>query len=173
MHSLEQPASDVKLPDRVRAARLLDSAGQVLIVRSARPRKDGRRTFEARAVITSSDRALLEWLRNLWGGWAFNPRWASPQSWYWLVKSRREATDFLRVVRPFASVQKPWIESTLEFLDFQGSQPPRRRLSTEAYLQQVSMHERQQALRNLKAGKAPLRVLPDPELLEDADRGAS
>ena len=166
MMSLSQPAAEIKLPDRVRAARLLDSAGRVLILPSPRQRKDGRRSFEARAVINSSDRVLLDWLRGLWGGWVFSPRWSSPSSWHWLVSSRREVTDFLRVVQPFASAQKPWIASTLEFLEFQASQPPRRRLSTEAYLQIVSMHERQQALHSLAAGRAQLRVLPEPQLLE-------
>lgn len=130
-----------RLPDRVRAARLLDSSGQAAIFRSPRPGPDGRFTYEARVVIDSLEAGLVDWLQAQWGGFAFGPLSVRPHQAGWQIRGHRETEAFLRVVQPFVSVQKPWVESTLDFLEF-VRRCPAGRLAIGAHLQQVSMHER-------------------------------
>lgn len=85
------------------AAGILDGEGSILFTRIHKTR------WPSPAVsVASTDRELLEWLRERWGGSIIRKRAYSArhtQSYAWSLTDRR-ALDFLRIVQPFLVIKR-------------------------------------------------------------------
>jgi hypothetical protein len=100
------------------AAGFVDGEGCIAIVRSFLPTR-GRYYYGVHVVVANRDREVLEWMRQLWGGWvvavpARNTR-DSP-AWHWRVATTL-AKPLLNGVRPWLRIKTRQCDNALAMAD--------------------------------------------------------
>ncbi len=101
--------SDVKDTDWAYAAGFVDGEGCIAISRSYVPKRN-RFFYGVQVVVANRDRSVLDWLRELWGGWvvvnASTLRGANHRlAWNWRCPTGTGSEPFLLGIRPFLRIK--------------------------------------------------------------------
>ncbi len=102
--------------DLAYAAGIFDGEGTVTILRVQNERNP---THSLHAFVTNTDRPLLEWLRETYGGaiYAQRQQGQNRPCWQWKLTSRG-AADFLALLLPYLRVKRAQAVVGIEFQTF-------------------------------------------------------
>ncbi len=110
------------------AAGILDGEGSIVLTRIRKTR------WPSPIVsVVSTDRELLEWLRDRWGGCIIRKRTYAAhhtQSYVWSLTDRR-ALDFLRIIRPFLVINRKIARCDLLLNDYLDCTPRNGRYTSK------------------------------------------
>src|SRR5665213_3585254 len=104
------------IEDKIYAAGFFDGEGSVQIFRS-RYIKPGYRSlyYCIRVNIANTDRSVLEWTKERWGGGIISERRPHPSNWkqvYQWTVAAKTAVGYLRDLAPFVKVKKDPVSYT-------------------------------------------------------------
>jgi hypothetical protein len=101
------------------AAGFVDGEGCIAVVRSfVAARK--RYYYGVHIVVANRDRAVLEWMQSLWGGWvvAFSRgQENSRQAWHWRCPTGISAKPFLHGIQPWLRVKPAQCTNALAMIE--------------------------------------------------------
>jgi hypothetical protein len=102
------------------AAGIVDGEGCIAVVRWFVPQR-GRYLYGVHVVVANRDRAVLEWLRSLWGGWVVavvrKQQGHARSSWTWRCATGLEAKPFLNGIRPWLQIKAKHCDNALGMID--------------------------------------------------------
>jgi len=112
---------EIKDTDCAYAAGFVDGEGCIAIGRSFEPRR-GRFYYTVQIVVTNRDRAVLEWLRQTWGGWVVPTTKPAPgtnarQSWHWRCPTGQSGEPFLLGIADYLRIKMPQCENALAMIE--------------------------------------------------------
>jgi len=101
------------------AAGFVDGEGCIAITRSFVPAR-GLFNYSVQVVVSNRDKAVLEWLRENWGGWIVRTSaqggHARP-SWNWRAPTGKSALPFLTGLRPWLRIKTVQCDNALEMIE--------------------------------------------------------
>lgn len=101
------------------AAGFVDGEGCIAVTRSFSD-KSGRYYYGVCVVVSNRDRAVLEWMQTVWGGWvvAMPGRQRNTRaSWNWRCPTGLSAKPFLSGIRPWLRIKCSQCDNALEMID--------------------------------------------------------
>jgi hypothetical protein len=100
------------------AAGFVDGEGCIAIVRSMSTRT-GRYQYGVQIVVANRDRAVLDWMLSVWGGWVVavsaRPE-GTRQCWNWRCPTGSSAIPFLNGIRPWLRIKGPQCTNALDMI---------------------------------------------------------
>ncbi len=118
-----EPTTKPSETDCAYAAGILDGEGCVHIAKNTLKIRPDRPYFQAHVVVVNTDRPLLEWLRERWGGYvllAHVAKGRARRSWQWRLQDV-PAGVFLRQVRPYVFLKLQLLDLALELLEVKAA----------------------------------------------------
>jgi hypothetical protein len=110
---------EIKDTDWAYAAGFVDGEGCIAIVRQYVPSR-GRHYYSVHVVVANRDKAVLEWMQSLWGGWvvaAASSRGDNARpAWNWRCPTGLKAEPFLLGIGEFLRVKMPHCENALAMI---------------------------------------------------------
>jgi len=101
------------------AAGLVDGEGCISVTRSF-TRSSDRFNYGVCVVVANRDRAVLDWMQVIWGGWvvATSARQGhSRDCWNWRSPTGLSAKPFLTGLRPWLRIKGPQCDNALVMID--------------------------------------------------------
>jgi hypothetical protein len=100
------------------AAGFVDGEGCIVVVRSSVTSTAGHQ-YRVFVDVANRDRAVLEWMRSLWGGWVVGklPRTPGAQPiWIWRSPTGVEAKPFLVGIRPWLRIKSKQCDNAVTMI---------------------------------------------------------
>jgi hypothetical protein len=119
---------DVKDTDWAYAAGFVDGEGCIAVGRSFNATRM-RFYYNVQVVVANRDRAVLDWLLSLWGGWVgpiSRPRGLARPAWHWRGPTGASARPFLTGIRPYLKLKARQCDNAMAMIEL--SQRSRRTL---------------------------------------------
>ena len=110
---------EIKDTDWAYAAGFVDGEGCIAITRTFVPSR-GKYTYSVAVVVVNRDRAVLDWMRDLWNGWVVagsNAGGFSRPSWAWRSPAGTSAAIFLTGIRPWLRIKGPQCNNALSMIE--------------------------------------------------------
>ena len=107
------------LTDWAYAAGFVDGEGCIAVVRSFVASRN-RYYYGVHIVVANRDRAVLEWMRSVWGGWVVASSRAeenSRQAWHWRSPTGISSRPFLVGIQPWLRIKKPQCSNALAMIE--------------------------------------------------------
>ena len=101
------------------AAGFVDGEGCIAVVRSFVPDRD-RYVYGVHVVVANRDRAVLDWMRDVWKGWVVQVQSQSAnnsQAWHWRSPTGTSAETFLRGLRPWLRIKADQCDNALAMIE--------------------------------------------------------
>ena len=138
-------------------AGFLDGEGSIYISRSKCPRTKRGVRYALYIVFSSTNKNILEMIRNSLGGvgclfsWDSkkNPRWKTA---YYLHITCRQAAEVLRKLLPYLILKRPQAELAIKFQDFMDSSPPTGNYNSRTPEEWNTMKEYYEQMKELNRG---------------------
>ncbi len=100
------------------AAGFVDGEGCIAVVRSS-VKSTGGHQYRVFVDVANRDRAVLEWMRSLWGGWVVGKRQRMPGAqpmWIWRSPTGVEAKPFLVGIRPWLRLKSKQCDNAVTII---------------------------------------------------------
>ncbi len=151
------------------AAGFVDGEGCIAIGRSFEPKR-GRFYYTVQIVVSNRDQAVLNWLRDTWGGWivpnSANSRGLKARpAWNWRAPTGSSAEPFLLGIGEYLRIKQPQCENALEMIEL--SRRSRRTLGPyplpkEWLAEQEALYWKQRELNHRGSDKFVKKAMHSP-----------
>jgi hypothetical protein len=111
--------AEIRDTDWAYAAGFVDGEGCIAVVRQNVPSRD-RYYYSVQVVVANRDRAVLDWMRSLWGGWvvAMPAHGANDcPAWHWRGPTGQSAEPFLLGIAEYLRIKMPQCENALTMIE--------------------------------------------------------
>jgi hypothetical protein len=101
------------------AAGFVDGEGCIAISRAWVQRRN-LFSYSVQVVVTNRERSVLDWMRNLWGGWvvpASTREGLARPAWHWRAPTGTSAEPFLRGLRPWLRLKGTQCDNALAMIE--------------------------------------------------------
>ena len=110
---------EIKDTDWAYAAGFVDGEGCIAITPSFNSTRQ-RFYYGVAVVVTNREREVLDWMRELWGGWVVEMSFAggkARQSWSWRSPTGTSAEPFLRGIRGWLRLKEAQCRNALDMIE--------------------------------------------------------
>ena len=100
------------------AAGFVDGEGCIAVTRGFVPAR-AKYTYSVAVVVANRERAVLEWFKDLWGGWVVGvPRGTgrSRDCWNWRSPTGSSCEPFLVGIQPWLKIKRPQCDNALSMV---------------------------------------------------------
>jgi hypothetical protein len=166
----------MKETDWAYAAGFVDGEGCIAIIRQNVPSR-GRSYYTVHVVVANRDKAVLDWMQSLWGGWvvaAASSRGGNARpAWNWRSPTGIHAEPFLLGIGEFLRVKMPQCENALALITLirrsyrtLGPHP----IPAAWLAEQESLYWKQRELNHRGVAEFVKRAMHSPRLINRARR---
>jgi hypothetical protein len=168
---LRTPTKD----DLIYAACAIDCEGCITIHKVKNKNRIGRvyYTFGAKIIVGNTNRILIDWFYDIWGGLRQIRRKPNKDKdcYLWQLSKKEEASDFLKAILPYLKMKKEQAKCLLEYYDLFYVNNPELRLTYWNRMSDLNRKGKSVTTNTLNDTKVKAKVSKiESELIGDNER---